>query len=45
MWRGKLSGEKICNQGILEGRLSQSDGDMNAIVKLQGTLGRQIPNM
>lgn len=38
-------GEKTCNQHILGGLFSQNDGDMSAAVKLEGTLGRQIPNL
>lgn len=34
---------KICNPGILESVFSQKDGNMNAAVKLEETLGRQIP--
>jgi len=36
---------RICNQGILEGLFIQNDGDMNAVVKLEGTIGMQMPNM
>lgn len=34
---------KICNQGILESAFSYKGGNMNAAVKLEETLGRQIP--
>lgn len=41
----QIIGGGISNQGILKGFFTQNDGDMNAVVKLEGTLGRQIPNM